>query len=280
MSQPALFTIIYGPTASGKTELAYSLAKTQGANILSFDSRHVYKDMSIVTGKDLPHENAPFSVFGMDLVSPNQEFSIRHYYEYAKAIIADHRERHQPLILVGGSWQYAGVLIDPPASLFVERNSKDRAELELLPLETLQTRVQRQNPQRWQSMNESDRANPRRLLRALELEDTPTSVPLPFLNKNEYTLELLNPDMSYLEKKIQQRIESRLDEGALRETQNLREKYPDWSFPSFTSTGYGILRRYLEKQITLQEAKELWYLQERQYVKRQKTWIKKITAEQ
>lgn len=280
MTTPPLFTILFGPTASGKTDLAYRLAEEQSANILSFDSRHVYTDMDIVTGKDLPPENVLFTLYGISLVRPDQEFSIRHYYEYAKSIIQAHRERRKPLILVGGSWQYASVLLDPPASLFAERDEGQRKELEALSVEELQQRVQQQNPERWNGMNASDQANPRRLIRALEFTEATAPVASALIQPDEYTLRILNPDMDILEQRIRARIEKRLAEGALEETKHLMQKYRDWSLPAFSSTGYGILRQHLEEGITLEEVKELWFLQERQYVKRQKTWIKKIATEQ
>lgn len=275
-----LFTIIFGPTASGKTELAYTLAETQGADILSFDSRHVYREMSIVTGKDLPPPNAPFQVFGLNLVNPDEEFSIRHYYEYAKQIIEEHRQARKPLILVGGSWQYASVIISPPPSLLAVKNYEQRQELETASLEELQQLAQDKNPERWQSMNSSDQANPRRLIRLLEYTD-PVEEALPaLLQKDEYTLEILNPDIEVLEQRIRARIDKRLEQGALEETKLLMDKYPNWKMPSFSSTGYGYLRQHLEGTISLEEAKKLWWFQERKYAKRQKTWIKKIQATQ
>lgn len=325
MTTPPLFTIFFGPTASGKTDLAYRLA-SQEANILSFDSRHVYQEMNIVTGKDLSSDAYPVTaifpndtehtvyahqhvtdterfpspfplthltdhekaihwmstplLFGLDIVRPDQKFSIRHYYEYAKSIIQAHREQRKPLILVGGSWQYASVLLDPPASLFAERDEGQRKKLEALSVEELQQRVQQQNPERWNGMNASDQANPRRLIRALEFTEATAPVASALIQPDEYTLRILNPDLEVLEQRIRARIEKRLAEGALEETKHLIQKYRDWSLPAFSSTGYGILRQHLEEGITLEEAKELWFLQERQYVKRQKTWIKKIATEQ
>jgi len=275
-----LFTIIFGPTASGKTELAYALAETQGADILSFDSRHVYREMSIVTGKDLPTNDAPFQLYGLDLVAPDEEFSIRHYYEYARGVIEQHRQARKPLILVGGSWQYASVIIAPPPSLLAVKNYEQRQELETASLEELQQLAQEKNPDRWQGMNSSDQANPRRLIRLLEYAE-PIEEALPaLLEKDEYTLEILNPDIEVLEQRIRSRIEKRLVQGALEETTLLMEKYPDWKLPSLSSTGYGSLRQHLEGTISLEEAKKLWWFQERKYAKRQKTWIKKILATQ
>jgi tRNA dimethylallyltransferase len=276
MRDTVLFPLIYGPTASGKTAKAYQLAVSMNADILSFDSRHVYREMTIVTGKDLPPSTASFTVYGLDLINPDEEFSIRHFYEYARPIIHTHREQNKPLILVGGSWQYASVLLDPPESLFAERNS-DRATYQSLSREELQKLVQLQNPQRWHSLNESDRENPRRLIRALEIPEKIKHKPEALLETSEYRLDLLNPPLEHIEEKIRLRIDERLNNGALEETTFLMKKYPDWSFPAFSSTGYKILRRYVEQEISLEEAKNFWFLQERQYVKRQKTWMKKIS---
>lgn len=280
-----LFTIVYGPTASGKSDHAYRLARKIGADILSFDSRHVYTGMDIVPGKDLPakdstHAAEPFTIFGMDLVPPDREFSIRHYYEYAKPIIEAHRRQHKPLILVGGSWQYVSVLLDPPASLLSPRNENQRQRWEALPLAQLQQEVLAQNPNRWETLTPSDRANPRRLLRALESATSGDAkeTPPPLFFAGEYRLEILNPELPALEERIRTRIESRLAAGALEETRLLRQRYPDWSLPAFHATGYALLAEYLDGNIALEAAQQRWHLQERQYAKRQKTWIKKILA--
>lgn len=269
-------TVIYGPTSSGKTRKALALAKETGASLLSFDSRHVYREMDIVTGKDLP-ELPLDRVFGFNLVAPNEDWSTHHFYMYAKKVIEQHLAHKTPLILFGGSWPYVQVLIDPPASLGVETSSELREQLESLTLPELQTTAQKEAPERWAQMNVSDQANPRRLSRAIEVARLGGETELQPLF-TEFELILLEPELAEVEKNITQRVEDRWNGGALQETQYLIEKYADWSWPAFSSTGYGYLKQFLEGEITGAEAEKLWITQERQYAKRQFTWLKKIKA--
>jgi tRNA dimethylallyltransferase len=271
------FTLIFGPTATGKSALAYSLAKETGADVLSYDSRHVYKEMNIVTGKDYPPADSPFQLYGVDLVAPDQNFSIRHYYEYALPLISEYKETNKPLILVGGSWLYAQVLLNPPRSLFVAQDKQLREKLSQLSVETLQNQLQRQDKAAWTRLNHSDRNNPRRLIRAIEVASQLTSnTPQPLILPGDFSLRLQILPLEQIEFNIRQRITQRLQSGALEETRHLLEHYPDWSYPAFSSTGYKYIRKCIEGSITKQQLIDLWYQQERAYAKRQLTWIKSL----
>lgn len=274
----SLFTIIFGPTATGKSAQAYKMALEQKANILSFDSRQLYQGMKIVTGQDNPPLDFPAKIFGYNLVKPNQEFSIRHFYEYAAPIISEHRQKKKPLILVGGSWPYANVLLDPPETLFIPVNYDLRHQLEHQPVLQLQTKLKNLDHQKWQSMNRSDRHNPRRLIRAIEVSLSGTTQPaLPLINTDKYDLLLHTLSLKQITKNIAQRITTRLQTGALEETKQLIADYPNWNTPAFSATGYQYLREYLEDKISLETAKKLWLKQERDYAKRQLTWLRSLS---
>lgn len=272
------FTLIYGPTATGKTARARELAAASGANILSFDSRQLYTDMALGTGRDVADTElaGPPRWYGFNLARPNEAYSIRHFYDYARQIIADHRARRQPLILVGGSWPYARVLLDPPATLFVPPNPSLRSFLAQQSLNELQRLAREQQPLRWRAMNDSDRHNPRRLQRLLELPAYVTAPP-PLIAVDEYELLLHTRPEPEIRHNIHVRIEERLAQGVLEETKHLMHTYPDWQYPAFTATGYRHLRTYLEGHCTLEQAKISWHLQERQYAKRQLTWVKSLS---
>lgn len=269
-------TIIFGPTASGKTQLATKLAQEQGASLLSFDSRHIYKEMDIVTGKDRPVGIPADQIFGFDLVNPDEAFSIRHFYEYAAPIVAQHFEKNTPLILFGGSWLYAQALIDPPNSLFAPTDTALRSELTKNSLMELQSQAQALNPERWNAMNESDRANSRRLIRLIEVAMNPEcgSGEPPLIT--DFSLQLIEPSREEIDAKILARVKERWHNGALAETEYLIKKYPDWNHQAFSSTGYKYIRQFLEGKMDEEEAQRLWFTQERQYAKRQFTWVRKL----
>lgn len=272
-----LFTIIFGPTATGKSGRAYALADTLGADVLSFDSRHVYQGMDVVTGKDRPRSNWPHRLWGIDLVKPTADFSIRHFYEYAAPILADYRQRQQPLILVGGSWQYADVLLHPPATLLIPQDLTWRQQASQLSVAELQDTLQVAAPAKWSSLNASDRANPRRLIRAIEVarQPNPISAP-PLLSPTETELQLQVLPLNQISENIAQRIEARLSQGALEETRWLIENYPDWRFPAFSATGYRLIRDHIEGRLTAPQLITAWLQQEREYAKRQLTWLRAL----
>lgn len=294
-----LFSIIYGPTASGKSALAWQLAAETTAHIVSFDARQVYQSMDIVTGKDLPpHLNwttqsladssEPLAVWGkqqyfwgVDLVSPEAFFSIAEFYHRASQVLAMMRATGQPIILVGGSWPYAEVLIDPPDSLFVPPLEEKRATWSHWSVADLQQELQHLSPSLWESLAESDRHNPRRLIRRLEIavyEDAHGSLtPLePRIYPDEYEIILLEPSVEEQDQRMSERIQARLDAGALEETKRLMREYPDWSATSFSSTGYRELRELIEGKSALPAAVNSWLTRERQYAKRQRTWCRWI----
>ncbi len=294
MHTSRLFTILYGPTASGKSSWALQEARKSGANIVSFDSRHVYQDMDIVTGKDIPEDfllqdassphlqknpvysNGQTTLFGFDLKLPTEAWSIAHFYRYAQSILETHRQDNKPLILLGGSWPYANVLIDPPETLFAPVNHELRAELKDETVPALQKRLEQMHSDKWKSMNASDRSNPRRLVRAIETAESEYSVPKPHLKENEYQLILLSPPKERVKTAIAERVISRMQNGALHETETLMQKYDDWNSPAFSATGYKFLRSFLEGRISRDAATTLWTRQEHHYAKKQYTWLQKI----
>ncbi|MCD8484947.1 hypothetical protein LRY60_05170 [Candidatus Woesebacteria bacterium] len=239
-----LFTLVFGPTASGKTNWAFQEAKHLQANILSYDSRQVFTGMDIVTGKDIPtsfvQETEPHSTFttipvysdgqtrlyGFDIVTPDEDWSIAHFYRYAAPIIAHHRAEQKPLILVGGSWQYASVLLDPPESLFVPVNQVLRTQLASKKREALQIQLQEADADRWEKMNQSDQANHRRLVRALEIAHAKPTPVEPLLHSEAVRFHFISNDPTTIRSRIAERVQQRFSQGALEETQKTYAPVP------------------------------------------------------
>lgn len=288
-----LFTLLFGPTGSGKTAYALQWANQTGGNLLSVDSRQIYQDMNIVVGKDIPAgakwvaspveaysawqmKNKSF-IFGLDIVPPSQIFTISHWYRWAAPVISWHRENNVPLLMVGGTWPWHSVLLDPPESLFVLPNEKWRAAASNMNLEELQNKLQSEHPEKWSEMNESDRGNQRRLVRAIEVaQASDIEKPATLISSEESEILLRSADLNDLTGNIHTRVLERWENGALQETKVLMEKYRDWSVPAFSATGYQNIRAFLENKISEEQAIRNWVHEERQYAKRQLTWLKKV----
>lgn len=292
MSQ-TLFTFLYGPTGSGKTAYALNWAKKTGGNILSVDSRQIYKNFSVVVGKDLPEDSTWQEItpvgqpawqlpsgqymWGLDIVHPTEVFTVSHWYRWVESIIQWHRSTHTPLILAGGTWPWMSVLISPPESLFTPPDEAWRKLAETMSVEQLQERIQEHSPERWAKLNDSDRHNRRRLTRLAEvLPFLERSAPSPLVEMNESSILLRETTLQDVESAIWQRVLQRWEDGAVDETKKLMELYPDWNFPAFSATGYKALREYLEGTLTQDEAIQAWVQSERSYAKRQITWMRLI----
>lgn len=298
MTDLSPITIVFGPTASGKTAFAHQLAHS-GADILSADARQIYTHMDVVTGKDIPtsakktSQPHPFlgsipvwelsngsQLYGHDIVEPNSEFSISHWYQVAAPIITKHLNQERPLIIVGGSWPHISVLFDPPESLFIPPNLELREQATEWSTQQLQAALQQADALAWLRLNSSDQQNPRRLIRALEVSlaqhDPMVSPPLTLFTPKLVTL--FTPDLSIdaLEVNIAERVTHRWSNGALHETHFLIDIFPHWEYPAFSSTGYGLIRQHLLGELTETETQQRWIQQERQYAKRQLTWLKAL----
>ncbi len=292
MSQ-TLFHFLYGPTASGKTQFAFQWAKQHKGNLLSADSRQVFQHCNIVVGKDIapgatwqietpagpPAWLSPekFFLWGVDVVSPDQEFSLRHWYDWVQPILQWHREQHVPLMIVGGTWQWMQAILDPPATLFVPPNPNWRKKAQHLSISELQKELQTHSVTAWESLNQSDQSNPQRLVRAVEVvQANESKKPAPLVQKGEYKIFLRDAEISDLTANITARVLERIHSGAIAETKFLMENFPNWNIPAFQVPGYTVLRDLLENEITQDEAVEKWIHLERQYAKRQRTWIRSI----
>ena len=278
--------IISGPTASGKTSLGFQIAKKFNGEIVSSDSRQVYRGMDIVTGKEV---NKEIKTWLIDIVNPDQSFNVADYYQQAWTVISDIWKRGKLPIVVGGTGFYIKALLDGIGTMGIEPDWELRRELEVLPVDQLQQRLQEASLNRWERMNESDRRNPRRLVRAIEIvrkSDSGQARMTSFwggakATTPESTLWIgLKTDLKALYRRIDQRVDERIKQGALEETKKLATKY-GWDIPSMTGQGYRELKGFIEGKIPLDEAVQRWKFAEHEYARKQMTWFKKekrITA--
>lgn len=253
--------IICGPTATGKTALAARLAKKFNGELISADSRQVYQGMDIVTGKDRP---VGVKIHGLDLVNPDEEFSVAHFVQFAQQKIKELHARKKLPILVGGTGLYLKSLVNPPNTLSVPPDWQLRKDLENISARKLLKLLKQLNPAKVKSMNHSDRHNPRRLTRAIEVAKSLSGSTLPVQNYDALWIGLM-ADKKTLDKKIARRVRARIKAGAIEEWQKLKAKYSS-TLPSMTSIGYRELPDV-----------NAWIRSERHYARRQLTYFKKLS---
>lgn len=250
--------IITGPTATGKTKLGVELAEKFDGEIISADSRQVYKYLDIGTGKDLKHFQ-----WGIDLVLPNEQFSVSDWVEYVNKILKNIWRRNKLPIVVGGTGQYIKELLYPSPTLHIKPNQKLRNKLLNCSIVELQNKLQEVDKNKWEMMNDSDRKNPRRLIRAIEVglkKVHPLKKDEPFLD--DVLLIGLTAPLKILNERIDRRVEERIKLGIEEEKKKLAGMgyFPD-------AFGY--------KETSVAE----WKNHEHQYAKKQLAYLKKYLPE-
>ena len=283
--------VVCGQTGTGKTSLAFYLADIFGGELVSADSRQVYKKLDVGTGKDLLkgsrydrrgfYDVGEIKIWGYDLVDPKREFSVGNYLKFAKRAIKDILERRLLPIIVGGTGLYVKGVIDGIPTAPVPQNKTLRKNLEGKKAGDLFEMLAQLDPIRAGCLNSSDRANPRRLVRAIEIAiwklENNRRVLIPLVRrKNQDVLFLgLTAPADVLSEKINSRIEKRIAQGLEKEIRNLLLSGVTWEHQSMSSLGYRKWRDYFEGRKKMNQVIDDWRKEEKRYAKRQLVWFKK-----
>jgi len=261
--------IISGPTATGKTALAIKLARLFNSELISADSRQIYRGMNIGTGKDHPKDT---SIHLINIINPDQSFSVAQYRQLAIAEIKDIHSRGKLPIIVGGSGQYIDSIVNPQSTFSVKPNKFLRLILNKLSVNILQYIYKLLDKLAFEKLNNSDQNNPHRLIRKIEIKlsfKSPLSKgDLEGLTFLHISLPAPNP---YLYSQIDKRVKKRLDLGLINEIKCLLKTY-SWSDPGLNALAYQEFKTGFN-QINI----DRWRFHEHALARRQKTWFKKIT---
>lgn len=284
--------MIVGPTASGKTELALDMAKSFEGELVSADSRQVYKHLDIGTGKDIPFGKEPqvvdgfpvykvekIKIWGYDLVDPKEEFSVAQYVSKAKKIVENIWKRNKLPIIVGGTGFYVHALIDGVETLDIPKNEPLRHQLETMGLDELFEILAQLDATKAASLNSSDRKNKVRLVRAIEVADARIrgvkhKDKIQPLIADTFMVGI-TADREIVNQRIKQRVEKRVKMGIVEEIEWLIENGVIWQDQSMSSLGYKQWREYFEKSKDIKLVISEWERDEQKYAKRQMTWFKR-----
>lgn len=267
------FFVITGQTATGKTALAIKYAIEFDGEIISADSRQVYRHLDVVTGKDSQKYNdAGVATHLIDVADPKERFSSHEFVGFAQKAIEDIQKRNKSVIIVGGTYLYIKHLLYG-FDVAVPPNEELRTTIESKSLKELQEMVGEDH-----GMNESDYMNPRRLIRKIEILSHETSDKLSATEHQSYDITeyigLRYAEKEQLEQAIRRRVEARIHAGALDETKKLLEAGYTKTDPSLSGIGYAQLIRHIEGEYSLELATQEWATKELQYAKRQHTFMK------
>jgi len=258
--------VIVGPTASGKTSLAIDIANRYDGEIICADSRTIYKGMDIGTAKPSQSEQQIVPHWGLDLVEPGQYYSAADFKQYANKKIDEIRSRGRIPILVGGTGLYIdAVIFDYQFGPPIDENF--RAFLDEMSLDELHVYCDAHKITLPENKN-----NKRYVIRAIERNNTlpgRRSTPL------ENTIVVgITTDKVLLQNRIADRAEQIFDDGVVKEAIKLGNNY-GWNNAAMTSNVYPIIHQYINKLISLEDAKLRSRTLDWQLAKRQLTWLKR-----
>jgi tRNA dimethylallyltransferase len=273
---------IVGTTASGKTKLAVQLAYNFNGEIVSADSRQVYRGMDIGTGKDLNEykikirsKNIKIKYHLIDIVSPKTEFNLAKYQKLAYKTIDDILERGKLPIIVGGTGLYVQAIIDGFNLLVGTPDKKNRNELEKKSVDELNKILLNINPGFAKKLNNSEQNNRRRLIRYIEILKDGLKKKVVDKNKKYDALIIgLTLPKEELHKRIFKRLKERLEkENMIEEVKKLRKQGISWKRLISFGLEYKYVSLYLQKKISYEEMEEKLFIAIRQFAKRQMTWL-------
>jgi tRNA dimethylallyltransferase len=271
--------VIIGPTASGKSDLAMTVARQSGAEILTVDSMQVYLGMDIGTAKPSKAEQAQVPHHILDLVGCDEVFTVARFVESADRTIADAAARKQPLIVTGGTPLYYKALFE---GLFEGpgANAEVRRRLTALPNDELARRLAEVDPAAAARIHVNDL---KRLVRALEVFEL-TGRPI-----SSFQTEWTDPsprhpaiwvglswDREVLNRRINARVKAMLAAGWLEETRQLLARYGTLSKTAAEATGYRELIEHLSGRMSLEDAVEQIKIATRQLARRQMKWFRRF----
>jgi tRNA dimethylallyltransferase len=270
----ALLVVLTGPTASGKTAAAMALANDFPIEVISADSRQVYRGMDVGTAKPTAGERARVPHHLTDIIDPNQTYSAHRFVQDARRALDDICNRGRLPVVVGGTGFYIKALVEAELLAGVPPDAELRHDLEALQAREgvagLAARLERLDPTRAATI---DRANPRRLIRAIEVAERGSAVGD---SQVQLTSVILGIDLprDVLAARIEGRVHDMYAGGLIQETRSLLESGLAPDAPALTGVGYREAAAVLDGSLTLDEARQRTVSRTRQYARRQRTWFR------
>lgn len=266
--------VVCGPTATGKSDKAIEIALKKNGEVISADSRQVYKGLDIGSGKITNIEAKGVSHHLLDVCNPQEVFTVEDFVRLGTHAITTILSQNKIPIICGGTGFYIDALVHHTEFPHVPPNRNLRKELELLSLHELQVKLKNLDSLRFDSI---DIHNPVRLVRAIEIANALGSVP-ELKKESLYDIEYVYLDFpnDVLEKRIFERLHMRLENGMLEEAQRLHSEGLSYERMKQLGLEYRYMALHLMGEITYKQMCEQLNLKIWQYAKRQRRWFKKF----
>lgn len=283
-----------GLTTTGKTDLALKFARKLNGELISCDSRQVFTGLDLGTGK-LPSQEKTVKiekfpghwridgvlVHMYDVADPRQRYTVKNYTDQAEEVISNIIKNRKLPIIVGGTGLYLKALLEGLPNLAIPDDLSKRGDLAKLNLKDLQEQLIKLSPQKWQSLNMSDRQNPRRLLRSIELLNmnpySNTRIKQLGLESKFNVLKIgLTAPRPIINNRINLRLSARIQQGLMEEARKLYSQGLSLDRMKELGLEYGCLADLLAKQIDKHQFELDLQNKIHQFAKRQWTWFKKV----
>jgi len=269
---------IVGPTATGKSRLALRLAQTFNGEIVSADSRQVYRYMDIGTAKPSPQELSLVPHHLVNIVNPDEDFSLAQYQQLAYKAIKDIQQRSKLALLVGGTGLYIWAVLEgweiPRVPPDLEYRHKFEEKAARVGADELYQQLMKVDPG---AAMRIDRRNVRRIIRALEVYKT-TETPFSQLQHKQAppfnTLIVgLTADRAELYRRIDLRVDRMIEQGLVEEVKKLVSMGYDFNLPAMSGIGYKQIGMFLRSELTLASAIEQIKFETHRFVRHQYSWF-------
>jgi tRNA dimethylallyltransferase len=265
---------VVGPTASGKTALAVEIARAVGGEVISCDSRQVYRGLDVGTGKVTKAEARGVPHHLIDVADPKRQFSVARFEKLALRAIRGVLKRGKVPVLCGGTGQYVDAIVYGNTFPAVPQNPALRRELAKLPTPDLAARLAALDPERAAAI---DPAHRHRLERATEIATALGKVPAPPPRRPRFDVLWIGlaPEKDDLHARIEARLDARLHRGMIAEAKCLRAAGLSWARFEKLGLEYRWLGRFLSGAVSRQEMRDELLADIKRYAKRQMTWFKR-----
>jgi len=273
--------VLVGPTAAGKTSVSLIVAEQLKAEIVSADSRQVYRYMDIGTAKPIPEDLARIPHHFIDIRNPDEDYSAGDYGRQARRCIKQLHDRNKRAVVVGGSGFYLRALLD---GLFAPKTSdratreKWRGRIREQGIEAVFDQLRKVDPPTAERLHPNDTQRVVRALEVWEISGKPISS---FRKENEepapfpFILIGLTRDRERLYERINIRVDDMINQGLIEEVQGLREKGYSADLNALQTVGYKEVFAYLDGHLSLEAMTDEIKKNTRRYAKRQMTWFNK-----
>jgi tRNA dimethylallyltransferase len=269
--------LIIGPTAVGKSDFAVDYALKHNGEVISADSRQVYKGLDIGTGKITREEMRGVRHHLLDVANPKKQFNVEQFKILAEKAIADISSRGKLPIICGGTGFYIDAVIHNISYPDVAHNKALRVELNKKDASSLFEILEKLDPIFTKSLNNSEKNNTQRLVRSIEIATALGKIPKVKKEKSPYKVTVINLNLPLekLRERINLRLIKRLENGMIEEIENLHKNGLSWKIMEGFGLEYRYVSRYIRGLISKEEMMEKLQFEIWHYAKRQILWFKK-----